>query len=78
MPNRFSQPPEAIVYRGMSVVKEYFEDLLREEGKYIAERRDVKAVIIGEAGAGKTRYGCLVESIIHVPRNLPAARPRLA
>lgn len=54
LPNPFSEPPEAIVSRGMGAVRDYFKDLLQEE--YIAERRDVKVVIIGGAEAGKTRY----------------------
>lgn len=53
LPNPFSAPPEAIVSRGVGAVREYFEALLQEE--HISERRDVKVVIIGEAGAGKTR-----------------------
>lgn len=53
LPNPFREPPEAIVCRGGRAVRDYFEVLLQEE--HITERRDVKVVIIGEAGAGKTR-----------------------
>lgn len=53
LPNPFQQPPEAIVERGMDEVKTYFENLLQDE--YV-ERREIKVVIVGEAGAGKTRY----------------------
>lgn len=52
LPNPFSQPPEAIVRHGMEAVKEYCKDLRHD---HIAECRDLKVVIIGEAGAGKTR-----------------------
>lgn len=53
LPNPFSEPPEAIVSGGKGAVRKYFEALLQEE--HVIERRDVKVVIIGEAGAGKTR-----------------------
>ena len=42
--------------RGVGAVRDYFKALLQEE--HITKRRDVKVVIVGEAGAGKTRYEC--------------------
>lgn len=53
VPNPFREPPEAVVAQGMLEVEKYFRDLF-EDG-FIAERRNVKAVIVGRAGAGKTR-----------------------
>lgn len=53
VPNPFHEPPEAVVARGVDAVKEYFLDMF-EDG-FVAERRNVKAVIVGRAGAGKTR-----------------------
>lgn len=53
-PNPFERPPEAVVRWGIGAVKKYFSDFFRDD--YIAERRDIKAVIVGEAGSGKTRY----------------------
>lgn len=45
----------------------YFEDLF--QGGHITERRDVKVVIIGEAGAGKTRYDASISSSSRAPNN---------
>lgn len=52
LPNPFDQPPAAIVSGGMWAVKGFFEAILKDE---VPQRRDLKAVIIGAAGSGKTR-----------------------
>lgn len=53
VPNPFHEPPEAVVKAGMENIEMYFEDLFAEG--LIAERRGMKAVIVGQGGAGKTR-----------------------
>lgn len=53
LPNPFCEPPEAVVKQGMQFVKEYFTTLFTEG--CTLERKDVKVVIVGKAGAGKTR-----------------------
>lgn len=52
LPNPFSNPPEAVVSKGIESVKGFFEDVLKDE---VSHRRAVKVVIIGAAGSGKTR-----------------------
>lgn len=51
--NDFVEPPEALVATGMHAVKTYYMDLFAEGST--VERRDVKVVVVGMAGAGKTR-----------------------
>lgn len=53
LPNDFVEPPEALVATGIHAVRKYYTDLFAEGSR--AEHRDVKAVIVGMAGAGKTR-----------------------
>lgn len=53
VPNPFQEPPEAVAQGGVGTVKDYFTDLFAEG--FIAERRDVKVVIVGKEGTGKTR-----------------------
>lgn len=53
VPNPFHEPPEAVVQAGMEDIEMYFEDLFAEG--LAAERRGMKAVIVGQEGAGKTR-----------------------
>lgn len=54
MPNPFREPPEAVVEGGMEAVRRYFTDLFAEPVTIV--RRDVKAVILGKGGSGKTRW----------------------
>lgn len=51
--NPFREPPEAVVYGGIEAIKSYYKDLF--DGGPKIQRCDIKVVIIGEAGAGKTR-----------------------
>lgn len=51
--NDFLMPPEAVVEKGLEAVRTYFRDLFSERVRI--ERHDVKALIIGQEGAGKTR-----------------------
>lgn len=53
LPNDFVEPPEALVATGFQAVKTYYMDLFAEGST--VERRDVKVVVVGMAGAGKTR-----------------------
>lgn len=53
VPNPFREPPEAVVAGGAESIKRYFTDLFAD--RRTTERCDMKAVIIGQAGAGKTR-----------------------
>lgn len=53
VPNPFREPPEAVVERGIDAVKQYFTALFAEG--FTVERRDVKVVIVGREGTGKTR-----------------------
>ncbi len=53
LPNPFRVPPEAVVREGMGSVKGYFTALFAEG--HTMERRDIKVVIAGKAGAGKTK-----------------------
>lgn len=52
-PNPSYEPPEAIVEQGVAAITNYFQDLFADG--FRVERRDVKAVIVGQEGAGKTR-----------------------
>lgn len=51
--NPWSEPPEAIVERGVLAVKDYFMALF-DEGRTV-KRTSVKVVLVGQEGAGKTR-----------------------
>lgn len=53
LPNPFREPPEVVVRDGIESVKSYFTTLFAEG--CTLERRDVKAVIVGKEGSGKTR-----------------------
>lgn len=64
LPNPFERPPEAIVRWGIGAVKKYFSDIFRDD--YNAERRDIKAGIVGEAGSGKTRYELFTQDSLYV------------
>lgn len=71
LPNSaFREPPEAVASQGMAAVRDYFHEVFKE--RHISERRDLKAVIIGESGAGKTRYevhdhsGVFIRAVLHV------------
>lgn len=53
LPNPFREPPEVVVREGIESVKNYFTNLFAEGCPM--ERRDVKVVIVGPKGVGKTR-----------------------
>lgn len=53
LPNPLREPPEAVVSAGSEDIRKYYGELLAEG--HITERRDIKVVIIGSEGAGKTR-----------------------
>lgn len=51
--NQFVEPPEAVVEKGIEAIRGYFIDLYAQGSKV---NRHIKAVIIGQEGAGKTRW----------------------
>lgn len=51
--NPWSEPPEAVVNKGVNTVLDYFGDLFAEDTP--VRRNMLKVVIVGHAGAGKTR-----------------------
>lgn len=53
VPNPFRDPPEAVAKGGIESIEQYYKNIFAEG--FVIERRDVKVVIIGKAGAGKTR-----------------------
>lgn len=53
LPNPFQEPPEAVAQGGVGMMKDYFTNLF-EEG-FITKRRNLKVVIVGKDGSGKTR-----------------------
>lgn len=53
--NPWREPPEAVVEKGMQAVSEYFADLFAERVAPV-RRNMIKVVIVGQEGAGKTRY----------------------
>jgi len=51
--NPWKEPPEAVVEKGMPAVWDYFVDVF---GEGVTVRRTmIKAVLVGQEGAGKTR-----------------------
>ena len=51
--NPWKEPPEAVVEKGALAASEYFADLFAEG---VTDRRNIiKAVLVGQEGAGKTR-----------------------
>lgn len=53
VPNPFRDPPEAVAKGGIESIERYYKNIFAQG--FIIERRHVKVVIIGKAGAGKTR-----------------------
>lgn len=53
LPNPFRVPPEGIVMGGIKATKDYFKALYANAA--LIERRDIKTVIVGKEGVGKTR-----------------------
>lgn len=51
--NPWAEPPESIVAKGAKGIRGYFEDLFSEPCRI--QRNSVKAVLVGQEGAGKTR-----------------------
>jgi len=52
--NPWKEPPEAVVMKGMQAASEYFADLFAEG---VTDRRNmIKVVLVGQEGAGKTRW----------------------
>lgn len=51
--NPWVEPPEAVVKKGMRAASAYFANLFAEGATLV--RRTINVVIVGEAGAGKTR-----------------------
>lgn len=51
--NPWKEPPEAVVGKGMPAVSGYFADLFAEG--VTVRRNMIKVVLVGQAGAGKTR-----------------------
>lgn len=52
--NPWKEPPEAVVRKGMQAVREYFDDLFVEG--VTVHRNMIKVVLVGQEGAGKTRW----------------------
>lgn len=52
--NPWVEPPESIVREGMQNTREYFQDLYAES--YRVQRNSVKIILVGQEGAGKTRW----------------------
>lgn len=53
--NPWEEPPEAVVKKGMTAVSQYFADLFAEGA--MIRRNMIKVVLVGQEGAGKTRFG---------------------
>lgn len=52
-PNPFREPPGVVVEKGVKAVESYLRDRLAHG--VTVEHRQLKAVIVGQQGAGKTR-----------------------
>lgn len=53
VPNPFREPPEAVVEKGVKAVESYLRGRLADS--ITVQHRQLKAVILGQRGAGKTR-----------------------
>jgi len=51
--NPWTEPPETIVKKGMEASREYFEALYADH--FSVRRTNLKVVLVGHGGAGKTR-----------------------
>lgn len=51
--NPWREPPEAVVQQGLPAVRGYFVDLFAEGST--VHRTNVKVIIVGQEGVGKTR-----------------------
>lgn len=52
--NPWAEPPESIVHQAPEVIERYFEDLFADPCR--VQRNSVKVILVGQEGAGKTRW----------------------
>lgn len=51
--NPWEEPPEAVVTQGVEAISGYFTDLFSDA--ITVQQRNIKVVLVGQEGAGKTR-----------------------